>query len=575
MTRARALPPTQAAVRSAARPAPPIAAAVPLGAAPLGAAILAAIIGLSVSAVSQDAAALETPGLPASTPVKTATEATETAPPSFDAMEFDIRGATLLDRGEIAEAVYPYLGPDRTADDVEQARSALEQVYRRKGYETVVVSIPAQDPTSGVIRLQVTELKVGRLRVRGAQYHSPEQIKSELPALAEGQVPNLKEAEKQLVAVNQQPDRRVFPELRAGKTPGTVDVDLKVEDDLPLHGSIELNNRRSEDTKPLRLVTSLRYDNLWQLGHSISFSQQVAPERPSDSQVYSGSYLARFPQLPGLAFLVYGYTSNSQVATVGTTDVIGDGKAVGGRVIKTLPGTANLFQTVSGGMDYKDFDENVSLGGSEIQTPITYYPFTVGYNASVVHEMSTTNLGADVVFTFRGLGSGNEDFDQKRYEASDSFIYLRATADHTQTLPYDMALFGRFEGQISSGPLVSNEQLAVGGLDTVRGFLEAIVLGDYGVIGSLELRSPSIGKYVNKRINDWRFYTFFDAATASIYQPLPGQQQTYNLASVGIGSSVRLMDALNGALDLAFPVISNGVNSDDGQTVLFRVWGEM
>lgn len=493
----------------------------------------------------------------------------------FDVMEFDIRGASLLERSEIEEAVYPFLGPDRNAEDVEQARTALEQVYRRKGYETVVVAIPQQDPSSGVIRLQVTEATVGRLRVRGARYHSPEQIKSEVPSLAEGQVPNLKQAEQELIAVNQMADRRVYPVLRAGTTPGTVDVELQVEDDLPLHGSIELNNRRSEDTKPLRLVTSLSYDNLWQLGHSISFSYQVAPERTDDSQVYSGSYLARFPQLPGYAFLVYGYTSDSQVATVGTTDVIGAGKAVGGRVIKILPGTTHLFQSLSGGVDYKDFDENVALGGSEVQTPITYYPFTIGYSATVNREESTTNAGADVVFTFRGLGSGGDEFDQKRFEASDSFIYLRATADHTQTLPYDLALFTRFEGQISSGPLISNEQLAAGGQDTVRGFLEAIVLGDYGVIGGLELRSPSVGKYIDRRVNDWRFHAFFDAATASIYQPLPGQQQTYNLASVGIGSRVKLLDALNGSVDLAFPLISNGVNADDGQSVLFRVWGEM
>lgn len=493
----------------------------------------------------------------------------------FAAMEFDIRGATLIERGEIEEAVYPFLGPDKTADDMEQARAALEQLYQHKGYQTVVVSIPPQDPDAGVIRLQVTEAKVGRLRVRGARYHSPEQIKSEVPSLAEGQVPNVTQAEQELIAVNQQPDRRVFPVMRAGITPGTVDVDLQVEDSLPLHASSELNNRRSESTKPLRLVTSIGYDNLWQLGHSINFTHQVAPERPSDAQVYSGSYLARFPQLPGYAFLVYGYTSDSNVATVGTTNVIGAGKAVGGRVIRTLPGSAQFFQSVSGGLDYKDFDENVALGGSEIQTPITYYPFTIGYSAQVIKEKSSTNLGADVVFSFRGLGSDNAEFDQKRYEASDSFIYLRTTADYTQTLPYDLALFTRFEGQIANGPLISNEQLAVGGLDTVRGFLEAIVLGDYGVVGSLELRSPSVGKYIDARVNDWRFHAFLDAASASIYQPLPGQQQTYGLASVGVGTRIKLLEALNGSVDLAFPILSNGVNADDGESVLFRVWGEL
>lgn len=180
-----------------------------------------------------------------------------------------------------------------------------------------------------------------------------------------------------------------------------------------------------------------------------------------------------------------------------------------------------------------------------------------------------------MVFSFRGLGSDNAEFDQKRYEASDSFIYLRTTADYTQTLPYDLALFTRFEGQIANGPLISNEQLAVGGLDTVRGFLEAIVLGDYGVVGSLELRSPSVGKYIDPRVNDWRFHAFLDAASASIYQPLPGQQQTYGLASVGVGTRLKLLEALNGSVDLAFPILSNGVNANDGESVLFRVWGEL
>jgi Hemolysin activation/secretion protein len=534
--------------------------------------ILVVQIPTAVGAAPESAASSPAAATPAATTGPSGGAAEQR---TFDAMEFEVRGATLLDRGEIEEAVYPYLGPARTADDVEQARAALEQTFRRKGYETVAVSIPRRDPSAGVIVLQVTEAKVGRLRVRGSRYHSLDQIKSEVPSLAEGQVPNLKEAEKELIAVNQQPDRRVYPVLRAGTTPGTVDVDLQVEDDLPLHGSIELNNRRSEDTKPLRLVTSLRYDNLWQLGHSISFGQEVAPERPSDAQVYSGSYLARFPQLPGVAFLVYGYTSDSDVATVGTTNVIGKGKAVGARVVKTLPGTDQFFHSVSGGLDYKDFDENVLLDGSETQSPVTYYPFTIGYSAGLSREKSSTNFGADVVLNFRGLGSGGEAYDNKRYEASDSFIYLRANADHTQTLPYDMALFTRFEGQISNGPLLSSEQLAVGGLDTVRGFLEAIVLGDYGVIGSVELRSPSVGKYIAQQVEDWRFHAFFDAATASIFQPLPGQQQTYSLASIGIGSRIKIFDALNGAIDLAFPVVSDGVNADDGQSVLFRVWGEL
>jgi hemolysin activation/secretion protein len=90
-------------------------------------------------------------------------------------------------------------------------------------------------------------------------------------------VPDFNAVTKDIVGLNQWPDRRVTPALRACVTPGTVDVDLNVEDKAPFHGSLELNNRRSPNTTGSRLIGTARYDNLWQLGHSFSFTYQVAP----------------------------------------------------------------------------------------------------------------------------------------------------------------------------------------------------------------------------------------------------------------------------------------------------------
>jgi hemolysin activation/secretion protein len=60
-----------------------------------------------------------------------------------------------------------------------------------------------------------------------------------------------------------------MPLVREGQRPGTMDVDLQVEDQNPWHASLGLNNDYSADTKELRSVATLGYDNLWQLGHSI------------------------------------------------------------------------------------------------------------------------------------------------------------------------------------------------------------------------------------------------------------------------------------------------------------------
>ncbi len=98
--------------------------------------------------------------------------------------------------------------------------------------------------------------------------------------MSEGKVPNFTDVTRDVVALNKLADLRVTPALQPGVEPGTVDIDLNVKDTLPLHGAVELNNRYSADTTPLRLNGSISYNNLWQAGHTINASFQVAPERP-------------------------------------------------------------------------------------------------------------------------------------------------------------------------------------------------------------------------------------------------------------------------------------------------------
>ena len=171
------------------------------------------------------------------------------AKPQFDVWEYQIQGNARLDAIDIERAVYAHLGPAKTIDDVEQARAALEKVYRDKGFATVLVDIPEQDVIDGVVFLAVTEGEVERLRVTGSRYFSLGRIKRHVPALAKGEVPYLPEVQRQLADVNRlSPDRTITPVLRPGKTPGKLEVELKVDDQLPLHGEIELNDRFTRDT---------------------------------------------------------------------------------------------------------------------------------------------------------------------------------------------------------------------------------------------------------------------------------------------------------------------------------------
>jgi hemolysin activation/secretion protein len=500
------------------------------------------------------------------------------AKPTLYIREYRVHGARLLPAAEVGDTVYPFLGPERTAEDVEMARAALEKAYHDKGFQTVMVQVPQQRGKEGIIYLTVTENKVGRLRVRGARYFLPSDIKRDIPSLSEGRVPNFNDVTREIIALNQMADCRVTPVLHnPGVEPGTIDIDLNVKDSFPLHGSIELNNRYSADTVPLRLNGSISYNNLWQAAHSAGFSFQIAPERLEDATILSGYYIAPVPGINGLSLMVMGTMQDSNVSTLGGAAVAGRGNILGIRAIARLPTRPGFYQSFSFGMDYKDFEEDVRVGDELISTPIQYYPFVANYGATWTGKTGFTEFNGSLNFHLRGMGSDPFEFDAKRFQADGAYLYFRGDLSRTQDLPWGFQAFAKVQGQLSDSPLINSEQMAGGGLATVRGYLESAALGDNGIFGSVELRSPSLIGKANpegERDHEWRFYAFYDAGRLTLRESLPEQQDRFDLSSWGVGTRMRLLDHLNGSLDVAMPLDPITNTDVDEWFLTFRVWAD-
>ena len=222
------------------------------------------------------------------------------------------------------------------------------------------------------------------------------------------------------------------------------------------------------------------------------------------------------------------------------------------------------------------------LGLDTTSTPTSYYPFSIAYTGSWLGQADKdkvklgylTELNAAVYLNFRGMGSTETSFDNARFNASGDFIYLHGDLSHEHDLPGGFQVFGKVQGQIASGPLLSAEQFAVGGLSTVRGYLEGEVPGDNAIVGSVELRSPSLLGWVSDKPGDWRVYGFVDAAHVAINDPLPEQDSNWNLASIGVGSHLRLFDHFNGSIDAGLPLISQSNTVARNWLLTFRVWAD-
>lgn len=501
-------------------------------------------------------------------------EQTPEKQPTFNVFEFKVDGNTVLPNGKIEEAIYPFMGEAKTIDDVEKARSALEKTYQDNGYLTVSVSIPQQEVDAGVVRLLVTEGSVETLRIKDSQYTSLAEIKSRVAEFQEGKVPHFPTAQQQLGTVNKGQNRQVTPVLRPGKSPGKVEVDLKVQDKLPLHGSLELNDRYSPNTTETRLNGSVRYENLWQKDHSVGLSFQVSPEDLNEVKVFSGTYV--IPRLNGDYFAAYGVISDSDISAVGDVNVIGKGYIAGARYIHPLPSTESYYQGLTLGADYKTFKESVVLLGADgFNTPISYLAFVLGYDGTYQTALSQTQANLTFNFAPRGLGNNEREFNLKRDDAKPNYAFLRTDIKHTQKLPLEWSLQAKLSGQIASEKLISAEQFTIGGVDSVRGYLESSELGDNGATVSLELRTPQLKKYISQHlfsdyIKDFYAFSFIDAGVTRVYD-ISGGDSTRDLLSAGLGFKLKGTGGLFTNLDYAH-AYKDAIDVDKGDDRLhFRV----
>lgn len=460
---------------------------------------------------------------------------------TFAIHEYQITGNTVLPEALLAKTVASLTGEGKTAADVEKARNALETLYRQQGYPTVIVNIPEQNVNDGMVDLEVVEARIRILEVTGNRFFTKEKIIEDLPSFAPGEILYMPRARRELNLINRNPDFKVAPVLMPGKYPGTVDVEMKVKDKLPLHGSLELNNRSTHSTSDLRLNGTIHYDNLWQKEHSISFQFQVSPQDTSEVQALSGSYLVHTPWNDDHLLALFAVWSDSDTAFGDQFEVIGKGFLVGCRYVIPLPVYHSYAHNITIGLDYKDFDEKLDFAetgdASDDETvPIVYMPLSFAYGALLPDKTGRTDFKAGLSLGFRGAVNQQEDFENKRFKARGNYMVLDAGVERNQKLPGRLAAWVKLAGRLSDQPLISNEQYVAGGMDSVRGYKESEALGDDALHGMIELRSPDLMRLLDAtdqiKITP---YAFYDIAALSIKDPLPQEDQHATLQGAGIG----------------------------------------
>ena len=505
------------------------------------------------------------------------------------------------------------VGQSLTEAQILKLATKYREICVQEGFYLALITAQPADRDNGVLVFDVDAGRIGKMTFcdsRGAaswerdlkvpysgKYFSEAQLRRQMSNLAEGAIFDYNEFYRSVFAVNAHPDLTMDTDLKVRKdfTSGPrrrfADMTFYVQEQRPVHGTVEFKNTGTEATDEWRASATLQHLNLTRRGDVLTLNT-IASTDFNALRSFAGSYYLPWHAGSGNAVTLYGgYSEMAANDIVPLFDLTGQGSFLGAQFSFMLTRSEKDIVTLSfSGVSRFIQNTMTTLGCDNKETQalaekVTIVPVsaTLSYSAGKPDQLGGRNfLTSQTSFNagkFLG-GSGDDDIAKQRAAAGADYVIERLQAARLQPLFGRAAgksdrraqwiLFVKLDGQYSTSALIPVEQKAIGGMDSVRGYPERETLGDNGISGTVELRTPLFsGLFPRKKgeesIDNFQVLAFADAGRVSMKNPAEGEEKSQSLLGVGAGARLALTSHSQFRFDWGFPLKKTDASDSSGR----------
>ena len=466
----------------------------------------------------------------------------------------------------------------RTLTDL---KVAISKYFKDQHFPLVVVEVPEQDITSGVIQLVVIEGRLGELKIEGNEYTSSKRLENYMRLK-----PNQEIDENVLIQdlqfINRNPFRRADVIYAPGEEVGTTNVTLKLKERRPLRFYFGAENSGVATTSRERWLTGFNWGNAFWLDHVLAY-QFTSSYDVKEFHAHTAQYIAPLPWHHVLN--IYGGYARvdpnlpDQTETIFVTGNVGRSYQVSARYSIPLPGNRYLLHDFTFGYDWKRTNNNITFSLQQLNfgDNVNISQFVVGYTGNYERNKYRLDFDTDLVWSPGKMMSdqSQEDYESLRPGADNDWVYWRGSFVYLQRLPYAFSLSLMARGQYTYQNLLPSEQFVLGGYDTVRGYDQRQVNTDNGVLLSGELRSPAFNvlKYIKrtKAQDAMQFLIFCDYGYGRDHDGIPGIPKNEWLMGVGPGFRYTVDPYLTARVDIGWKIHNEAEFRGGGSEVHFSV----
>jgi hemolysin activation/secretion protein len=485
---------------------------------------------------------------------------------------FEFEGNTAFSDRELAEVIKEFAGRDITFAELIAAEAAITQKYVAAGYINSGALIPANQTfprSGGVVKIRIIEGGLDEIEITGNRRLNSNYVRSRLERATRRPLNRGRLLEALQLLQLDPLIANISAELQAGSRPENSRLQVRVKEADSFSGDVFADNNRSPSVGSFRRGVRINQANLLGLGDGL----EVSYANTNGSNEFNGSYTVPVNARNGtIRFAASAASTNIIEEPFERVQI--EGKSRTYELSYRQPIVEKPDRTLALGLSFSRQESDTFLMGERFalsaganergETRVSAVRFFQEYVQRSSNQVFAARSQFSLGTKFLGATANDSGPDSR-------FLAWRGQAQYVRLLAPETLLIVRSDIQLADRPLLSLEQMGIGGVQSVRGYRQDLLLTDSGAIASAEVRIPVWRvPEVQGLLQIAPFIDFGVGWNNSGEKPNP---ESDKLLGAGLGLVWQMGDRLNVRLDYGIPLINaqSGDRTLQEKGIYFRI----
>ena len=412
--------------------------------------------------------------------------------------QYQFQGNTVFDESQLQTLTIPYRDRTVRIDELEDLRQQITHFYIDHGYINSGARILPNALKEGVLTFDIVEGKLDDVQIQGQERLNENYIKNRLLNDEPLNINDVKEKFQLLLTdpLISSMQGSLLPSAQSNRSILSIDVIRARPYQVTFFG----NNYRPPSVGGEGGGVSSWVSNLTGLGDTLNFTFQAS----EGTRLYSGGWSMPISDKGTLAY--FNFTEGDSwvmESPADNTDITSKVHNIEGGISHPL--IENLQRKLTIGSSFAvrqndtrllgnsfSFNEGVNSGHTQATVVRFYQEHIERRENQVLALRSTFSVGLNAL--------GSTPQTNINFPSSEFFAWLGQGQYAHQVLDNGSQIVLRGHVQVSNSSLLPIEQIAVGGVNTVRGYRENELVRDEGFSNSVEFHYPLVGEPNAKQV---------------------------------------------------------------------------